>query len=161
MKIKIIVFVALLSVLFSQQSRQPEPVNVTRFGQMVYWRSLTRSEKAVFLDAWLFCTYELVDEIRKNPALRPIADQIEKQYGQPVYRIFTNLDTRRRQDLIDWIDILFRQPGYQSCPFQSVLLTAFGKLGPPAIPSGQSQTNLPDTGLYPNEPDSNDILTVE
>ena len=113
----------------SPKTAKMNPSEVTNYGQMIYWKSLTQAEKKVFLYAYLFRTYEILEEVKSERELKSVAKPFQKKIADPVFDLFRNFDENQKNDLIFWIDKFYRNDVNKDKPFGDALRYAGEKLG--------------------------------
>ncbi len=117
-----------LPVLVASQKAKMKPSEITHFGQMIYWKSLTPSEKKVFLYAYLYHTYEILEQIKHDRNLKSCAKQFQQKIADPVFDIFAQLNESQKDDLIFWIDKFYRIDSNKNQPFSEALRYASEKM---------------------------------
>ncbi|HPC35749.1 MAG TPA: hypothetical protein P5268_02355 [Candidatus Marinimicrobia bacterium] len=117
-----------LPVLVASQKAKMKPSEITHFGQMIYWKSLTPSEKKVFLYAYLYHTYEISEQVKQDKNLKSCAKQFQKQIADPVFDVFAQLNESQKDDLIFWIDKFYRIDSNKDQPFGEALRYASEKM---------------------------------
>ena len=106
-----------LPALVASQKAKMKPSEITHFGQMIYWKSLTPSEKKVFLYAYLYHTYEILEQIKHDRNLKSCSKQFQQKIADPVFDIFAQLTDSQKDDLIFWIDKFYRIDSNKDQPF--------------------------------------------
>ena len=117
-----------LPVLVASQKAKMKPSEITHFGQMIYWKSLTPSEKKVFLYAYLYHTYEILEQIKHDRNLKSCSKQFQQKIADPVFDIFAQLTDSQKDDLIFWIDKFYRIDSNKDQPFSEALRYANEKM---------------------------------
>lgn len=130
--LKHIAFCVLMIVLGLPVSAQkPAPlknVDYAAYGQMIYWKALTREEKKVFLHAYLYRTHEIEKELQASRKLKSVTSRYHAEIAEPLFAIFRNLDEGGKNDLIDWIDTFYQHEHNHKESFHKALHYAFRKL---------------------------------
>lgn len=114
--------------LIEPKTAQMKPSETTNYGQMIYWKSLTKAEKKVFLYAYLFRTYETLEQVKDVRELKSAVKPFQKKVADPVFDIFRNIDEKQKDDLVFWIDIFYRNDLNKDQPFGEALRYAAGKM---------------------------------
>jgi len=117
-----------LPALVASQKAKMKPSEITHFGQMIYWKSLTPSEKKVFLYAYLYHTYEILEQIKHDRNLKSCSKQFQQKIADPVFDIFAQLTDSQKDDLIFWIDKFYRIDSNKDQPFSEALRYANEKM---------------------------------
>jgi len=117
-----------LPALVASQKAKMKPSEITHFGQMIYWKSLTPSEKKVFLYAYLYHTYEILEQIKHDRNLKSCSKQFQQKIADPVFDIFAQLTDSQKDDLIFWIDKFYRIDSNKDQPFSEALRYASEKM---------------------------------
>jgi len=117
-----------LPALVASQKAKMKPSEITHFGQMIYWKSLTPSEKKVFLYAYLYHTYEILEQIKHDRNLKSCSKQFQQKIADPVFDIFAQLTDNQKDDLIFWIDKFYRIDSNKDQPFSEALRYANEKM---------------------------------
>jgi len=117
-----------LPALVASQKAKMKPSEITHFGQMIYWKSLTPSEKKVFLYAYLYHTYEILEQVKHDKNLKSCAKQFQQKIADPVFDIFAQLTDSQKDDLIFWIDKFYRIDSNKDQPFSEALRYANEKM---------------------------------
>ena len=117
-----------LPALVASQKAKMKPSEITHFGQMIYWKSLTTSEKKVFLYAYLYHTYEILEQIKHDRNLKSCSKQFQQKIADPVFDIFAQLTDSQKDDLIFWIDKFYRIDSNKDQPFSEALRYANEKM---------------------------------
>jgi hypothetical protein len=94
--------------LIAPKTAQMKPSETTNYAQMIYWKSLTKDEKKVFLDAYLFRTYETLEQVKRLPEMKSAIKSFQKKIADPVFDLFRPLNEKQKDDLVFWIDIFYR-----------------------------------------------------
>jgi len=114
--------------LIEPKTAQMKPSETTNYGQMIYWKSLTKAEKKVFLYAYLFRTYETLEQVKDVRELKSVVKPFQKKVADPVFDVFRNIDEKQKDDLVFWIDIFYRNDLNKDQPFGEALRYAAGKM---------------------------------
>jgi len=114
--------------LIESKTAKMKPAETTNYAQMIYWKSLTGDEKKVFLDAYLFRTYETLEQVKGLPEMKSALKPFRKKIADPVFDVFRNLDENQKDDLVFWIDIFYRNDLNKDQPFGEALRYAAGKM---------------------------------
>jgi len=117
-----------LPALVASQKAKMKPSEITHFGQMIYWKSLTPSEKKVFLYAYLYHTYEILEQIKHDRNLKSCSKQFQQKIADPVFDVFAQLNESQKDDLIFWIDKFYRIDSNKNQPFSEALRYASEKM---------------------------------
>ncbi|MFH1212805.1 MAG: hypothetical protein V1681_01845 [Candidatus Neomarinimicrobiota bacterium] len=115
--------------LVSPKTVKMNPSEVTNYGQMIYWKSLTQSEKKVFVFAYLYRTYETLEQVKSDKYLKSDTKLFQKNIAEPVFDIYRKIDENTKDDLIFWIDKFYRNDVNKDKPFSDALRYAGEKLG--------------------------------
>jgi|GEM_PF-511780 len=97
-----------LPALVSPGTTPMKPSELTNYGQMIYWKSLTPAEKKVFLYAYLYRTYETLQQVKTERDLKSAVRPFQKKIADPVFDIYRPVDEAQNDDLIFWIDKFYR-----------------------------------------------------
>lgn len=127
--LKVIAVIFFINVLlFSQGAIQDKKFDYISYGQMIYWKALRLDEKKVFLYAYLYRTNEILNQFKESKKLKPCADTYKKVIVDPLFEVFSDLDEKKKEELIDWIDIFYRSDLNKEKIFYSALMYAFEKV---------------------------------
>ena len=124
----ITIIIAAFGLARAQDVIQSKDFDYTSYGQMIYWKTLTEEEKKVFLHAYLYRTHEIAQQMKQNRKLKSSAGKYIDELANPVYKIFQDLDNKKKKDLIDWINIFYRSEFNHNENFYNALTYAFQKL---------------------------------
>ncbi len=124
----IAMIVAAFGLARAQDVIQSRDFDYTSYGQMIYWKTLTEEEKKVFLHSYLYRTHEIAQQMKRNRKLKSSAGKYVDELANPVYKIFQDLDSKKKKDLIEWIDIFYRNEFNHNESFYNALTYAFQKL---------------------------------
>jgi hypothetical protein len=114
--------------LIEPKTAQMKPAETTNYAQMIYWKSLTKDEKKVFLYAYLFRTYEMLEQVKGLPEMKSAMKPFKKKITDPVFDLFRNLDEKQKDDIVFWIDIFYRNDLNKDQPFSAALHYASEKI---------------------------------
>lgn len=112
----------------AQEPARGKNIDYTAYGQMIYWKALTREEKKVFLHAYLYRTHEIEKELQASRKLKSVTPHYHAEIAEPLFAIFRNLDESSKNDLIDWIDTFYQHEHNYKESFQKALRYAYRKL---------------------------------
>ncbi|MBU4446730.1 hypothetical protein KJ656_16880 [bacterium] len=124
----ITMIIAAFGLARAQDVIQSRDFVYTSYGQMIYWKTLTEEEKKVFLHAYLYRTHEIAEQMKQNRKLKSSAGKYVDELANPVCKIFQDLDNKKKKELIDWIDIFYRNEFNHKENFYNALTYAFQKL---------------------------------
>lgn len=127
-KISAIILFLFAANILPQEIGKDKNFDYTSYGQMIYWKALSISEKKVFLYSYLYRTYEILNQINENQKLKPFSDEYEKIIAEPVFDVFRNLDDKKKEDLIYWINIFYRNDVNRGKPFCDAIYFRKSKL---------------------------------
>ncbi|MCD6206094.1 MAG: hypothetical protein J7L22_10585 [Candidatus Marinimicrobia bacterium] len=130
MKYILTVILALMVItpIKAQETVRSKDIDYTAYGQMIYWKALNQDEKKVFLQAYLYRTHEVGQEMQANRKLRSAVERYEDDIAAPVYNIFRQLEDNDKIELIKWIDVFYRQEFNHEESFGKALRYAYEKL---------------------------------
>jgi len=95
---------------------------------MIYWKALRLDENKVFLYAYLYRTNEILNQFKESKKLKPCADTYKKVIVDPLFEVFSDLDEKKKEELIDWIDIFHKSDLNKEKTFYDALMYAFEKV---------------------------------
>lgn len=124
---KLLVILLLGSWLVAQEAPLSNE-DYTAYGQMIYWKSLTTTEKRVFLHAFLYRSYEVYSQLKDNPKLKNVAPLYQEELLRPVVAIFGELTSSQKDNLIFWIDKFYRNDFNKTKSFYEALQYAYKKV---------------------------------
>jgi len=127
--LKVIAVIFFINVLlFSQGLKQNRDFDYTSYGQMIYWKTLKLDEKKVFLYAYLYRTNEILNLVKENRKMNLCSEEFKKSIANPVFKIFSALDEKKKENLIYWIDTFYRTDFNKGKTFCDALVYAFEKV---------------------------------
>lgn len=127
----ILISVLIIAFGVPAPAQKPAPiknVDYAAYGQMIYWKALTREEKKVFLHAYLYRTHEIEKELQASRKLKSVTPRYQTEIAEPLFAIFRNLDENGKNDLIDWIDTFYQHEHNHKESFHKALRYAYRKL---------------------------------
>ncbi|MCK9484571.1 MAG: hypothetical protein M0R34_09420 [Candidatus Marinimicrobia bacterium] len=114
--------------LVSTKTAPMRPSELTNYGQMIYWKSLNTAEKKVFLYAYLYRTYETLQQVKYERDLKSASKVFQKKIADPVFNIYRQIDESLYDDLIFWIDKFYRIDLNKDKSFNAALRYASEKM---------------------------------
>ncbi len=124
--IAVIFFINVL--LFSQGLIQDKDFDYMSYGQMIYWKALKLDEKKVFLYAYLYRTNEILNQVKENRKMNLCSEEFKSSVADPVFKIFSALDEKKKEDLVYWIDTFYKSDFNKEKTFYGALVYAFEKV---------------------------------
>ncbi len=127
MRLPKIILITLVLLVFGW-SQQPAKTDYSSIGQMIYWRTLSTSEKKVFLHTYLYRTNEILKEMQDARTLRHCTPAYKQEILEPLVTIYAQLDSLQKNNLIYWIDTFYKSELNHGKDFKAALDYAYRKL---------------------------------
>jgi len=114
----LIIFAVLLP---AQENNQEEIISPI----VIYWKTLSPSEKEVFLFSYMTQVYDTYNGLRKELGYNGLTSWYYDNRAEDVFAVFDKLDANGIDEFVKWIDEFYSHEEYYDYPFNEALRFAF------------------------------------
>lgn len=118
-------FALLLIVLFSASFAQEAEKDQSIAPIVIYWKTLSQSEKEVFLFSYMTQVYDTYSGLKNELGYNDLTTWYYKNRAEDVFAVFDKLEAEGTQEFVKWIDEFYRHEEYYNYPFNEALRFAF------------------------------------
>ena len=119
---KLLLILLSLSVFgFAQEQKNDETIAPI----VIYWKTLSQSEKEVFLFSYMTQVYDTYTGLRNELGYNTMTNWYYKNRAEDVFAVFDELSEEGTKEFVKWIDEFYSHEEYYNYPFNEALRFAF------------------------------------
>lgn len=115
------IIISFAFILTAQESRQEDKISPI----VIYWKTLTQSEKEVFLFSYMTQVYDTYESLRKELGYNDVTSWYYDNRAEEVFAVFDELESEGIGEFVKWIDEFYNHEEYYDYPFNEALRFAF------------------------------------